>query len=345
MKTTSSTLSAALGTSLRNKFLADLFFKARLKIFAAFFIVSCLVLIGGGLVTTYLLHGNIYTIAVTQNGKVVQDAFATFIFYFWIEKVVFIILLGVLIYLVTDFALRPIKKSAEIQKRFINIISHELRTPLAVMKSSTEIALRRPNALTRERAIEVLTSNLEELEQMNDTISFLLAFSLLRERGQILALKLVPLGELSAEVIALVRERYRESQVQMVLAAEAPDVVRGDVAALKGMLLNLIENAVLNTAPGGTVTVATRSANGNVFLTVSDTGQGIEPKDLPYIFEPFYRGTSKTSEDSRAHMGLGLSLVKEVAELHEAAIAVSSVLQRGSVFEISFPEAPAYPQN
>ena len=333
-----SALFAAPGTWLKNKLHNDPFFVARLNIFWLYFVAVTLITISKGVVTDHSLHTQVYAIAVSQNGQPVEDAFASAIRNLWFERIAFLGVFGVAVFFITDLVLRPIKKSAEIQKRFVSIVSHELRTPLTIMKSATEVALRKPATLTQEKAVEVLSSNLEEIERMSETIDYLLAFSVLKNNTQALSLQQLSMTKLAREVVGIARRRYQDKGVDVSIEADGPGVVAGDPSALRGLLYNLVENSILHTDTTGKVRVTISEVGTGVTISVIDTGSGIDPQDLPYIFEPFYRGSlERSSRVSRAHMGLGLSLVKDIADLHGASVRAYSKPGQGTHVTLTFP--------
>ena len=172
---------------------------------------------------------------------------------------------------------------------------------------------------------------------MSATIEFLINFSILKERRYILSQQEVSLARLTEEVMRLVERRYSDRGVCLQGVENDPGTIVGDPSALRSMLHNLIENAVLHTLPGGEVTATIGRQGTTVSVSIADTGVGIDPHDLPYVFEPFYRGgTAHTQGEVRGRMGLGLCLVKEIVELHRATISVSSQVHQGTTFTVSF---------
>jgi signal transduction histidine kinase len=330
-------LSGESVTWFRNKLRADPFFSARYKILGLYFIIGAAMFVGMGYISDYTLHQEVYHIALSQNGAPVRAAFMGLRQDLWKERLTLVLLFACAAFLITEFVLRPIRKSAEIQRRFVAIVSHELRTPLTIMKNTAEIGLRSRDTLSLEKAVGIIESNLEETNRISDTISFLLAFSVLGERSQTVASQHVSLEAITREVLASIEKRYPEKGVGIDFAASPVPDIRGDAVALKVLVFNLIENAVLHTPQGSGVTVSLSTQGKRIVLSVSDSGPGIAKKDLPYIFQPFYRGSRTTTEETpRTGMGLGLSLVKEIAEFHRASVHVSSVLEKGSIFTVTF---------
>jgi two-component system phosphate regulon sensor histidine kinase PhoR len=112
--------------------------------------------------------------------------------------------------------------------------------------------------------------------------------------------------------------------------------IRGSDEELHRLVLNLLENAVIYTPEGGSVTIRTYQDKTNVALEISDTGIGIEKEEQPHIFENFYR-TERARKHSSGGTGLGLSIVKRIVDLHGATIQVESQPGQGSCFRVSFP--------
>ncbi|MEK6194646.1 MAG: sensor histidine kinase, partial [Deltaproteobacteria bacterium] len=111
--------------------------------------------------------------------------------------------------------------------------------------------------------------------------------------------------------------------------------ILGDISMIQRMIANLIDNAIKYTLPGGRVDITTRTdTEGWVLMSVRDTGMGISPDNLPYIFDRFFRCDPSRSSSGA---GLGLSMVKAVAEAHQGRVEVSSALDQGSLFTVTLP--------
>ena len=151
-------------------------------------------------------------------------------------------------------------------------------------------------------------------------------------------MKLVPLSleplvqELVKELTVLAEDR----KVRLTLEAHPVPLVLGDDGRLTQLLINLLDNALAHTPPGGAVTVRLRPVSGQVVMEVEDTGPGIAPEHLPHLFERFYRGDPARARESGG-AGLGLAIVKEIAEAHGGTVRVDSILGKGSVFTVTLP--------
>lgn len=222
-------------------------------------------------------------------------------------------------YFLARKSLRPIEKSHEAQSRFTSDASHELRTPLAVMKSELEVALRSKH-LTGDEMRELLESNLEEVNRLSELSSMLLELS----RSEISQLDMVPL-----DVVALVRKviqsQNKSATKRIVLETEAKAVfMNGNAASLQELFVIVIDNALRYSPPKSDVRIHVYISGGTVAVKVSNEGPGISAEDLPHIFDRFYRGEKSRTSQKQSGYGLGLSLAKNIAELHEGSMRIES---------------------
>lgn len=171
------------------------------------------------------------------------------------------------------------------------------------------------------------------------------------DNGQI-EWKLLSLSAITRKTVAGLQAQAKEHGLTLHLsesAGEEPVYVRGDADRLRQLILALVENALRYTPVGGKVRVETRVAHGRRWLLgdqrvaqliVTDTGCGIAPDDMPYIFEPFYRAPSaRTAAEGHESAGLGLALVQWIVSAHGGDVSVSSRVGQGSTFTVSLPLA------
>lgn len=221
-------------------------------------------------------------------------------------------------------------------RQFTSDASHELRTPLTVMKGETELVLRRPRPV--EDYQSVLESNLEEIDRMTHIVDELLFLSR-ADMGE------VKMESLPVALESLVEDIYRQAtllgqdrNIEVVLGTVMPAVVQGDELRLRELLLNLVENAVKYSHPGGKVEIALLTDGQQARLSVTDQGIGIAPADHKKIFDRFFR-----TDDARAHTkkgtGLGLAICAWIAEAHKGHVEVKSDIGQGSTFTVALPLA------
>lgn len=216
------------------------------------------------------------------------------------------------------------------QQRFIADVSHELRTPLTAIRGNLEVLQRGAQAdpvLLQESLADIS----REVARLSRMVADLLALAR-AEAGMRLERKPVELDSLLLEVYREARHLARGVEVR--LGSEDQVQVLGDADRLKQLLLNLVDNGLQHTPPGGTVTLSLERQGGWAVLSVVDTGRGIPPADLPHIFERYYRGAG---ERRHSGMGLGLSIARWIAEEHGGKITVTSEVGRGSAFTVWLP--------
>ena len=228
----------------------------------------------------------------------------------------------------------------QVRRDFVANASHELKTPAASIQAAAETI--RTAALEDISVIPRFAAQLErESGRLSRIVSDLLDLSRL-ESG----------SELDEEVAldAIVRdegERFEESAseagVGLSISAGHVPRVRGSGRDLALLVRNLVDNAIRYTRPGGRVDVELGLQDGQVVLTVVDTGLGIPARDLPRVFERFYRVDRARSRETGG-TGLGLSIVRHVVENHGGRVDVHSELGRGTRFEVHLPVAPAAPR-
>ena len=212
--------------------------------------------------------------------------------------------------------------------------SHELRTPVALIRTTAELALRRERSNDEYR--EALRQIVHESERETKLIEDLLTLARADAAGSAFPLEALDLVPLVREVSAQARLLAEAGGLRMEVDLPAnPAIVRGNGAALRRLVLILLDNAVKYTAAGGAVTLALAAAPAPT-LAVRDTGIGIAPEVLPHIFERFYRADPSRNRDAGGS-GLGLAIAKWIAERHRASIGAQSVPGEGSEFTVRFP--------
>lgn len=218
------------------------------------------------------------------------------------------------------------------QQRFVADASHELRAPLTAIQGNLELLERAPRLSEEERA-ETLAHLRRETKRMNRLVADLLVLAR-ADAGQSLKVEPVELDRLLLDVFREARVLARGRRVSLRELDQLQ--VEGDPDRLKQLLVILLDNALKYTPEGGDVRLALRAEAGVAAITVSDTGIGIDPDDLPHIFERFYRADKARGRDTGGS-GLGLSIAKWIAERHGGQILVDSAPGQGSVFTVRLP--------
>ncbi len=224
-----------------------------------------------------------------------------------------------------------------LKSKFVSDVSHELRTPIANLKLYIDL-LERGKPEKQSHYITVLQQQVLRVMALVDDILDLSRLERRKEQGTIY--QPVALNELVAQAV-LTHQPRAEADGLLLTFEPVPDLppVRGNADQLAQVVTNLIANA-LNYTLAGYVRISTGLQGNGVCLSVKDSGSGIDPDDLPHIFERFYRGQRVLKNDVPG-TGLGLAIVKEIVELHEGRIEVESQPERGSTFEVWLPLAQA----
>ncbi|MHB8652871.1 MAG: HAMP domain-containing sensor histidine kinase [Terriglobia bacterium] len=213
--------------------------------------------------------------------------------------------------------------------------SHEIRTPVSLMRTTAELALRKPR--TEEGYREALAQILKELERTSVLIEELMLLARADSGTQMLNIETLDLSETLRDVCNEGRTLAEGKEVDIRWEIPtAPLLVEGDPNALHRLFLILIDNGVKYTPENGQVTMSLKTRNGFAVTEIHDTGLGIAEADIPHIFERFYRADKARSRDSGG-AGLGLSIGRWIAEAHGGTIEAESTLGRGSLFRVRLP--------
>jgi heavy metal sensor kinase len=221
-------------------------------------------------------------------------------------------------------------------RRFMADASHELRTPLTVLRGELESLVQEKNLPAD--LTERLGSALEEVERLVNIVEGLFAISRLdagEAQAEWVKFDLARLATATADQMSLLGE---DKQIKVTCATGDHVWVEGDRARMKQVVVNLLDNAIKYTAPGGAVGLTVSSRDGKAWLEISDNGIGIAPEDLPRVFERFYRVDEARSRELGG-AGLGLSIVKSICTAHHGHVEALSTPGHGSVFRVELPLA------
>jgi len=226
------------------------------------------------------------------------------------------------------------------QRQFMADASHELRTPLSVMRTAAEVTLERDHREEPEYR-EALATVKQQARRLTGIVENM--FALARaDMGQLSThCADLYLDEVVNEALraASVLAARKEIRIEQAITGEAP--YRGDEGLLRQMVLNLLDNAIKYTPPGGTVKVRLETRATEYAIQVMDTGPGIPGEDQRYIFDRFFRSdkarTGKSDEQGGA--GLGLSIACSIAELHGGQLKLARSDSSGSTFTVLLPRS------
>ena len=221
------------------------------------------------------------------------------------------------------------------RSQFVSNASHELKTPLSTMKILIETLLYQQTPdLAMEK--EFLGDINKEIDRLNGIVSDLLTLVNIDSGGMKLKPEQVRLGSLVQEQARRLMPLARENGIEMNCTVRDVCETTGDPGKLQQVFYNVIDNAIKYTPRGGSVNIEVLRAGRRAAIRVSDTGVGIPEKDLPHIFERFYRVDKARSRETGG-TGLGLSIVKQIVLLHNGTIEATSTVGQGTVFTIELP--------
>jgi len=235
---------------------------------------------------------------------------------------------------------REVRASRQAQRDFLANVSHELKTPLTSIQGFSQ-AILDGTAADEEARRQAASIIYEEAERMGKLVEDLLELARI-ESGQVpMTMEPLDLARLLRKTWRRFGERARSKGIE--LTAEIPSLppIQGDARRLEQVFSNLLDNALKYTPSGGKVRLEARptqapSGSPAVEISVTDTGPGIPPEDLPRVFERFYQVDKSRSRKGRG-VGLGLAIAKEIVEAHRGHIRAESVVGLGSRFVVTLP--------
>ena len=219
------------------------------------------------------------------------------------------------------------------QARFTADAAHELRTPVTVMLTHAGNGLAAECANDEHReAFEACRRAAQRMRLLTESLLTLARI----ESGDAATMRAeCDLARIAEDAVELLRPLADEREIMLETDLQ-PAMCRGDEEQLAQVVTNLTSNAVFHNRPGGSVRVAVTDDGGAAVLTVSDTGPGVAARDLPHIFERFYRGDPARSA-AAGRVGLGLAITKAIIDAHGGMIEVQSTEGKGSVFRVGLP--------
>ena len=211
-------------------------------------------------------------------------------------------------------------------------VAHDLRTPMARLRGTAELALQTPD--NAEAAREALADAMEESERVLTMLNTLMDISEAETGTMKLDITSINLPALVGNVIELYQIVAEDKNISLIANLPANLTLQADRNRIQQALANLIDNAIKYTAADGKVEIAAAQKDGQIIISVKDTGMGISAEELPRIWDRLYRGDKSRNEKG---LGLGLSLVKAVVQAHRGSVEVSSESEKGSTFTILLP--------
>jgi len=239
----------------------------------------------------------------------------------------------------TEQSLKPIEDSYQQLKQFTADASHELRSPLTVIKTSVEVMQSHPERI-HPADLDKLKGIISATNQMSQLVEDLLLLA--RNDGLKTTTPqeqtLIPLQDLLEDLVEFLEFKAEAKQISVTTQGFTDVLVRGNSHQLSRLFSNLLNNALQYTPPEGKVTLSMKEDELSLTVSVEDTGIGIAPEQLPFVFNRLWRADQARSSRGEGS-GLGLAIAKAIAQSHGGNITVTSQLGLGSCFQVFLPKA------
>ncbi len=226
-----------------------------------------------------------------------------------------------------NYAANELSKTEKLRQELIANISHDLRTPLTMITGYAEAVRDLPGENTPEN-IQII---IDEARHLSNLVNDVLALSRLQTGIQALSITSFNLSQSITEILRRYSKLTGQDGYVINFEHDTDVVIEADEVKLSQVIYNLINNAVTYTGPDKLVTVSQKVAGGNVRIEITDTGEGISPENLPFIWDRYFK-VDKSHKRAAIGSGIGLSIVKGILELHGAKFGVESSVGNGSTF-------------
>ncbi len=325
----------ASGENRRHK--DNMFLRARLKLTGLYVLILAVIVFSFSALFYQSVRLNLissreeYFAGILPHRHFIEDTLGVVARQILIGDIFVLIVAGGLSYILAGKTLEPIEHSVESQKKFAANASHELRTPLAVIKSDTEVLLRNQHP-DKELIQETLRSNLEEMNNMSAMIDNLLFLARI-DNSTVLSKTPTDVAKLVRDAVTKIRPLSDAKGVHIIFNKDnfCPVVVNED--SLSPAILNVLQNSLNHTGESGKIEITLEQNKKDVTVMFVDTGAGISKKDLPHVFDRFYKGIASTGT------GLGLSIVKESIEQNGGSVQIESEEGKGTTVIFHLPVA------
>ncbi len=241
---------------------------------------------------------------------------------------------GILSYILAGITLNPIEEMLKRQKRFVSDAAHELKTPLTTIKTDIEVTLR-DKKLSLEEAKLCLQETNREIDKLSDLAHKLLLKSKAQNGYTKEHLERVSIDKIVEEVCYKLTNTAKKNNMHIKKSLKSVYIM-ADRLSLTELFNNLLENAI-KYGNNKDIEVQVYAHNNEAIIKIIDQGKGIQESELPYIFEPFYRGDKARTDGNQKGYGLGLAISKETVDKLNGSITVDSSVNTGSTFTIKIP--------
>lgn len=246
-----------------------------------------------------------------------------------------LLLAGGLSYFLAGQTLKPIQNMMDEQNRFISDASHELKTPLTSLKTAMEVFLRgkKKNLDEAETIIDESIIEVNKLQSLSESLLQLAQFQ--KPNGHTLFEQIL-ISDVVNKAVSNIKPIAKKKNIMIKTDVEDSEI-KGNKYSLEDLFKILLDNAVKYSPRNTTVNIYSKNSDGHIEIMIKDRGIGIYDKDLPHIFDRFYRADNARSKNTHDGYGLGLSIAKKIVELHHGSISVKSKIKKGSTFIVRLP--------
>lgn len=321
-----------------------MFNSARLKLTAWYLLIIMFISIAFSLVIYQGVMGEVHRFSKIQRLRMervfidedlITEIKQRVIFGLGVINIIILLSSGALGYFLAGKTLRPIQEMVEEQNRFISDASHEFRTPLTALKSSLEVNLRDKN-LTINDAKKVMNENVVDvnnLQKLSDSLLQLAQYEKPKINNHIeknSLKKIINESLQNTEALA----KNRNITIKSIIINGS---LGGDKYGLVDLFVILLDNAIKYSKEGSIISIKTKKTKNSIIVSIADKGIGIEEKDIPYIFNRFYRSDKARSKKGINGYGLGLSIAKKIVDQHKGTIEITSKLNKGTTVIVYLP--------
>jgi signal transduction histidine kinase len=290
---------------------------------------------------TVRLHAERFTlpsgtpmVAVAAADQVeLEDQYAALIVVFGGAALAALVLVAAGGYFLSRKSTEPVERNITHMRRFMADAAHELRTPVAVMRTTAEVALQQERGPgSYQNALGVVE---REAERLGGIVDDLLTLARADAGERTVQRQRVFLDDIALDAAEAARTLAVAKGVGLDVGTFEEAALEADPTLIRQLIMNLVHNAIKFTPAGGQVRIDVETRDGHPVLVVADTGVGIAPEHLPYVFDRFFRGDPARVRSEGA--GLGLSIARWIAEVHHAEISLDSTPGHGTRVEVVFP--------
>jgi len=244
------------------------------------------------------------------------------------------VIAGALGYFLAGRTLKPIAAMLDDQNQFITDASHELRTPLTALKTSMEVSLRDQN-LTLDNAKKIIDNNISQVNKLQSLSDNLLELAQYQNNNNHKFFKTVSLKRIICEVVKKMGPLAQKKLIGIKKKLIETEI-KGNKDSLNNLFTILLDNAIKYSPKKSQININSKKTDRSITVFIEDHGIGIDKKDLPHIFDRFYRADQARSKTQIEGYGLGLSIAKKIVQDHNGSITVKSSPSRGTTFQVVF---------